>query len=87
MTQCNTKHIEFSRVSGKKVQAVFDGGKITSDGGAPLLREIDRQLGLIEAINDCIPDPRNQDLIIHEQRTLLAQRIFGIALGYEDLNE
>ena len=44
-------------------------------------------MGLIEAINDCIPDPRNQDLIIHEQRTLLAQRIFGIALGYEDLND
>ena len=55
--------------------------------GAVLLREVDRGLGLIDAINACIPDPRNQDLIVHKQRTLLAQRIFGIALGYEDLND
>jgi hypothetical protein len=87
MTQCSTKPIEFSRLSPKKIQADFDGGTLTSDGGAVLLREVDRGLGLIDAINACIPDPRNQDLIIHQQRTLLAQRIFGIALGYEDLND
>jgi len=87
MTQCNTKPIEFSRLSPKKIQADFDGGTLTSDGGAVLLREVDRGLGLIDAINAGIPDPRNQDLIVHQQRTLLAQRIFGIALGYEDLND
>lgn len=87
MTQCTTKPIEFSRVSRKKIQADFNGGTLTSDGGAVLLREVDRGLGLIDAINACIPDPRNQDLIVHQQRTLLAQRIFGIALGYEDLND
>lgn len=52
-----------------------------------LLREVERHLGLIDAINTRIPDPRNQDLIVHKQKTLLAQRIFGIALGYEDLND
>jgi hypothetical protein len=87
MTQCSTKPIEFSRLSPKKIQADFDGGTLTSDGGAVLLREVDRGLGLIDAINAGIPDPRNQDLIIHQQRTLLAQRIFGITLGYEDLND
>ncbi len=87
MTECNTKPIAFSRLSGRKIQADFDGGKITSDGGALLLREVDRRLGLIDTLNECIADPRNQDLIVHRQRTLLAQRIFGIALGYEDLND
>jgi hypothetical protein len=87
MTQCSTKPIEFSRLSPKKIQADFDGGTLTSDGGAVLLREVDRGLGLIDAINAGIPDPRNQDLIVHQQRTLLAQRIFGITLGYEDLND
>ena len=63
------------------------GGHITSDAGAVLLREVDRRIGLIDAINACIPDPRNPEMIVHDQRTLLAQRIFAIALGYEDLND
>jgi len=87
MTDCNTKPIEFSRLKRRKIQADFNGGKLTSDGGAVLLREVERHLGLIDAINSRIPDPRNQDLIVHKQKTLLAQRIFGIALGYEDLND
>ena len=52
-----------------------------------LLREVDKHLGLIDAINNCIPDPRNPFFTVHQQRTMLAQRIFGIALGYEDLND
>ncbi len=87
MTDCITKTIEFSRLKRRKIQADFNGGKLTSDGGAVLLREVERHLGLIDAINKRIPDPRNQDLIVHKQKTLLAQRIFGIALGYEDLND
>ncbi len=87
MTECNTRPIEFSSLKRKKVQADFDGGHITSDAGAVLLREVDRRIGLIDAINGCIPDPRNQEMIVHDQRTLLAQRLFGIALGYEDLND
>jgi hypothetical protein len=87
MTDCTTKPIEFSRLKRRKIQADFNGGTLTSDAGAVLLREVDRGLGLIDALNSCIPDPRYQDLIIHTQKTLLAQRIFGIALGYEDLND
>jgi hypothetical protein len=69
------------------VTADFGGGAITSDAGALLLREVDRKLGLIDALCDVIPDPRNPALIIHRQRTLLAQRILAIALGDEDLND
>ena len=87
MTECITDPIDFSSLSRRKIQADFDGGKLTSDAGSLLLREVDHHLGLIDQINDCIPDPRNQALVVHQQRTLLAQRIFGIALGYEDLND
>jgi hypothetical protein len=52
-----------------------------------LLREVDNRIGLIDAINRCIPDPRHPFFIVHDQKTMLAQRIFGIALGYEDLND
>jgi len=65
----------------------WKGGSLTSDAGAVLLRKTDRRIGLIDALSSCIPDPRNPDWIIHEQRTLLSQRVFGIALGYEDLND
>jgi len=51
MTDCNTKTIEFSRLKRRKIQADFNGGKLTSDGGAVLLREVERHLGLIDAIN------------------------------------
>ena len=87
MTQCNSNHLSFSSLECKKVTADFNGGTLTSDGGMLLLREADRQLGLISAINDVIPDPRNPFFIVHEQEHMLRQRIFGISLGYEDLND
>lgn len=87
MTDCNTQPMLFASLNHKKIQADFNGGSITSDAGALLLRELDKHTGLIDAINRCIPDPHNQFFIAHEQRTMLAQRIFGIALGYEDLND
>lgn len=87
MTECITDPIDFSSLSRRKIQADFNGGKLTSDGGGLLLQQVDRRLGLIDQINDCIPDPRNPALILHSQRALLAQRIFGLALGYEDLND
>ena len=62
----------------------FSGGAITSDAGALLLREVDRKLGLIDSLDAVIPDPRNQALITHQQATMFRQRIFAIALGYED---
>ena len=81
MTDCNTQPLLLSSLAHKKVQADFNGGSLTSDAGALLLRELDRRIGLVDAINHCIPDPRNPFYTIHQQRTMLAQRIFGIALG------
>jgi hypothetical protein len=69
------------------VTADFNGGRLTTDAGVLLLREVDRRVGLIDAINNCLPDPRDPLYITHEQREMLAQRIFSIALGYEDLND
>ena len=87
MTHCNNPSISFSSFDGRKVLAKFDGGTITSDAGALLLRQADQQIQLIEQLDQCIPDPRNQQHTIHSQRSMLAQRIFGIALAYEDLND
>lgn len=87
MTECNKDAIRFSRLPRRQVVADFNGGRLTSDAGVLLLREVDRRLGLIDAINACLPDPRHPVYIEHQQREMLAQRIFGIALGYEDLND
>jgi hypothetical protein len=87
MTNCNTQPLLFSNLKNKKIQADFNGGSLTSDAGALLLREVDKRIGLIDAVNRCIPDPRNEFFIVHQQKTMLSQRIFGISLGYEDLND
>ena len=87
MTNCIRQPLLFSSLKNKKIQADFNGGSLTSDAGALLVREVDKHHGLIDAINRCIPDPRNEFFIVHQQRTMLAQRILGIALGYEDLND
>jgi len=87
MTECITNKLLFSSLGRKKIQADFNGGSLTSDAGALLLREVDKHLGLTDAINRRIPDPRNPFYTVHQQKTMLAQRIFGIALGYEDLND
>ena len=87
MTDCITRPLVFSRQKSRTLCADFQGGQLTSDAGALLLREVDKRLGLIDGIDGCISDPRNPFFIAHTQKTLLAQRIFGIALGYEDLND
>lgn len=87
MTQCIRKPLLFSSLTGKKIVGDFNGGDITSDGGLPLLREVDRKIGMIDAINKAVDDPRCQSLIEHDQRTILTQRILAIAAGYEDLND
>jgi hypothetical protein len=87
MTDCNTSPLPLASLGSRKIQADFNGGSLTSDAGALLLRELDGRIGLINAINHCIPDPRNPIYTVHQQRTMLAQRIFAIALGYEDLND
>jgi hypothetical protein len=87
VTECNRQTLTFSSLSRRKIKADFDGGRLTSDGGGLLLREADRQLGLTRALAACVADPRQPAKIVHDTQTMLAQRIFGIALGYEDLND
>src|SRR6266851_2886710 len=69
------------------IHATFDGGPITSDGGALLLAEVERHTGLLAQLADCFTDYRDPEAIEHTTRQLLAQRVYGIALGYEDLND
>ena len=71
----------------KSIVANFDAGRLTSDAGAILLRQIDENLQLSRQINDLILDPRDQRYVSHQQRDMIAQRIFAIALGYEDVND
>jgi DDE family transposase len=87
MTQCNPPPLPFASANRRTLQADFSGGVLTSDAGTLLLREAGRRLGLIDALDRAVPDPRHPDLIAHPQRCLLAQRVFGIACGYEDLND
>ena len=87
MTDCNTLPLTFARLGRRNIQADFTGGAITSDAGATLLREVDRRIGLLDALVACIDDPRDPAKITHSLRTLLAQRIFAIAMGYEDGND
>jgi len=86
-TECTPALFEFEPVEGKKVVAGFDGGTITSDAGALLLGQLDRGLGLIRRMAGCFTDRRDPRLIEHTVETLVAQRVFGLALGYEDLND
>jgi Transposase DDE domain group 1 len=87
VTDCTEKTFNFPSFKRRKIDAQFSGGDITSDGGVLLLREIDRQLNLSTELSAVIPDPRNPLLITHTQESLLKQRIYGLALGYEDLND
>ena len=87
MTDCNRKPLSFSRLGSKSVVADFLGGRLTSDAGALLLREVGQKIGLFEALDQAIPDPRNPVYIVHDQESMIAQRVVAIALGYEDLND
>ena len=86
-TECSRDLFGFAPVAGREVVAAFDGGAITSDAGALLLGAADRAIGMMERFAACFHDERRRDLIEHEVVTLLGQRVFGIALGYEDLND
>jgi Transposase DDE domain group 1 len=86
-TECSRDLFGFAAVEGREVVAAFDGGAMTSDAGALLLGATDRAIGMMERLATCFHDERRQDLIEHEVVTLLGQRVFGIALGYEDLND
>ena len=84
-TECSADLFGFAPVARRAVVAGFDGGRMTSDAGALLLGATDRAIGLIERFAACFTDGRRAELTEHEVRTLVGQRVFGIALGYEDL--
>jgi len=86
-TECNPAQLEFHAFGSREVVGRFDGGRITSDGGGTLLREVDLRLGLLDRLADCFTDYRNPKSIEHDVRSLVGQRIYGLALGYEDLND
>ena len=86
-TECKQVRFEFHQLSQRKVKARFDGGKITSDAGVLLLREVERGTGLSAGLAECFRDHRDARLIEHTVEELLGQRIYGLCLGYEDLND
>ena len=87
MEQDNQLGFEFPALGRRKIEANFAGGQVSSDGGLMLLRQVDRWLGLTKQLDGILPDGRNPLLIQHSQESLLRQRIYGLALGYEDLND
>ncbi len=86
-TECSTKASAFGRVEGRPVVAEFDGGALTSDAGGLLLGAADRRVDMIRRLAGCFRDARDPRLVEHSVATLIGQRVFGIALGYEDLND
>ena len=86
-TECSAEQFDFGMVEGRSVEAAFDAGLVTSDAGALLLGAADRAIDLVDRFANCFRDRRRPDLIEHAVATLVRQRVFGIALGYEDLND
>src|SRR5579863_6343405 len=87
MTECKQKVFSFTAHFSRRVEAGFTSGQVSSDGGALLLREVDRRINLLGRLASCFRDGRNQDLVEHKLSEMLSQRIYGLALGYEDLND
>lgn len=87
VTECNTPTFDFEGLGRRAVTASFDGGAISSDAGGLLLREVEARTGIVRRFAACFTDFRDPDLVDHTVQDLLAQRIFALALGYEDLND
>lgn len=87
MTNCNLPGLEFPSVKRRKVTADFNGGHISGDGGSLLLRQADRLTGLSKSVASVMDDQRQQGKVKHDLLSMLRQRIYGLALGYEDLND
>lgn len=86
-TDCRQQSFDFQGLGGRKVEADFSGGYLSSDGGGLLLREMERSQRLCEQLAGCFSDLREQRFVEHELPVMLRQRIFGLALGYEDIND
>ena len=87
MPNCTAELMSFGRLGRCEIEANFEGGALSSDGGLMLLREVDRRIGLSKAVAGALHDPRNQGMIVHEMRDLVAQRLYALCCGYEDLND
>jgi hypothetical protein len=86
-TQCKRPDLRFHPLGRKEIRGRFDGGTITSDAGGLLLREVDQRTWIIDQFAACFTDYRHPDFVEHSVRDLVAQRVYGLALGYEDLND
>jgi len=87
MTECIQSNFGFKGCGSREIVARFDGGTISSDSGAFLLRETDQRLNLLPRLAECFLDGRNQAMVDHSILEMLSQRIYGLALGYEDIND
>lgn len=87
MTESKQRVLAFARISGKKVEADFDGGTTTSDGGVLLLRKLESKIGIVDRMVEALWDRRHQSYIDHSYTDLIRQRVFQIACGYEDAND
>ena len=87
MTQCSETLFQFEAHFSRQVVAEFSGARLTTEGGSLLLRQADRKIGLLRRVAACFADYRQPERIEHRLEEMLAQRIYGLALGYEDLND
>jgi hypothetical protein len=87
LTECTAREFDFQGLGRRAVTARFDGGAVTSDAGGLLLREVEAKAGILQRFAACFTDHRDSDLVEHSVYELLAQRVYALALGYEDLND
>lgn len=87
MTECKQQTFGFQALGSRRVEADFTGGHLSSDGGVLLLREMDRHIGLCDKLARCFADARNPSFVEHALPVMIRQRLLGLALGYEDLND
>ncbi len=87
MPNCTKELFQYQSFDRRKIEASFTGGDVSSDGGVMVVSQADHLIGLTSSLNQAIKDPRDPSLITHDQKDLLKQRIYGLTLGYEDLND
>jgi len=86
-TECNQDLFLFHPLNQHEIRGKFDGGSISSDGGSLLLREVEKRTGILAQFADCFRDFRKPELVEHSVGELVGQRVYGLALGYEDIND
>ena len=86
-TQCNATKLTFHELDSREVVGRFDGGEITSDAGGVLLREVEKRTRILGRMSECFDDHRDPERIEHTVESLVKQRVMGLCLGYEDLND